>query len=184
MRDTDDQLMLRGAAGDDEAFRLLVARWERPVFVFLERMLGSREEAQDLCQETFLRLVQTAGRYRPEGKFTSLVFRIAGNLARSRLRRRRVLRWLPFESGPSDPPAADPDPQESLERTETRREIREALSRLPDRQRQALVLKLDQELSYAEIAEAMGVTVGSVQMLVHRGMTALRKVLKMKEHRP
>jgi RNA polymerase sigma-70 factor (ECF subfamily) len=180
MRESDDQLMLRGAAGEEDAFGLLVERWERPVFVFLERMLGSREEAQDLCQETFLRLVRTAGRYRPEGRFRSLTFRIAGNLARSRLRRRKILRWLPFEPGPADPPAAGDDPHESLERTEARRAVREAIARLPERQRQALTLKWDQDLSYAEIAEAMGTTVGAVQMLLHRATKALQQELKVR----
>ena len=82
----DDRLMARGGQGDEEAFRLLVTRWERPVFAFLERMLGSREEAQDLGQETFVRVFQQARRYRAAGRFRSWLFRIAGNLARSRLR--------------------------------------------------------------------------------------------------
>ena len=68
---TDDELMARGAGGDERAFQVLVERWERPVFAFLSRMLGSREEAQDVGQETFLRMCREAGRYEPRGQFRS-----------------------------------------------------------------------------------------------------------------
>ena len=86
--------MIRGAEGDDDAFGILVGRWEKRVFGFLEYMLGSREEAQDVTQEAFLRMCQSAATYRPSGQFRSWLFRIAGNLARSRLRRRKILRWV------------------------------------------------------------------------------------------
>ncbi len=174
---TDDQLMIRAAEGDETALRMLVERWERPVFAFLVRMLGSPEEAEDLCQDTFMRMIGSAGRYRPEDKFQSWLFRIAGNLARSRLRRRKILRWLPLANDHHEMPAAGPDPLDELEHGEARTRVRDAISRLPDRQREALILKQYQDLSYQEIADAMGATVGSVQMLLHRAMSALRKDL-------
>ena len=65
--------MRRGAEGDHDAFRVLVERWEKPVFTFLERMMGSREDAQDLGQETFLRMCREAGRYEPSGKFRIMI---------------------------------------------------------------------------------------------------------------
>ena len=77
----DDELMTRGAEGDDAAFGLLVGRWEKRVFAFLERMLGSREEAQDVAQEAFLLMCLHAKDYRATGQFRSWLFRIAGNLA-------------------------------------------------------------------------------------------------------
>jgi RNA polymerase sigma-70 factor (ECF subfamily) len=170
----DDQLMARGARGDEEAFRLLVVRWERPVFAFLERMLGSREEAQDLGQETFIRMFQQAERYRPSGRFRSWLFRIAGNLARSRLRRRRIVKWVSFEPLLHDRPAADETQEDLVLRNERRRAVREALGRLPERQRQALVLRRYQDLSQEEIAEAMNTTVPAVESLLSRAMVALR----------
>ena len=91
---SDDELMMRAAKGDRTAFGILVQRWERPVFAFLARMLASAEEAEDLVQEAFLRVWGHAGRYRPSGQFKSWLFRIAGNLARSRLRRNKVVRWI------------------------------------------------------------------------------------------
>lgn len=173
----DDRLMTDYARGDQNALRILVERWERIVFAFLVRMLGSPEEAEDLCQETFIKLIGAAGRYEPEDKFRSWLFRIAGNLARGRLRRRRILRWLSLSEAQENIPAAGCDPLESLAGRETTDLVRSAVSRLPERQRQALVLKQYHDLSYREIADAMGVTVSSVQMLLHRAMTALRKDL-------
>nr|MBC8426700.1 sigma-70 family RNA polymerase sigma factor [bacterium] len=147
---TDDQLMVRAADGDETALQLLVERWERPVFAFLVRMLGSPEEAEDLCQDTFMRMIGAAGTYRPDGKFRSWLFRIAGNLARSRLRRRKLLRWLPLAGEHQETPAAGPDPLSELESGETRARVRAAVSHLPERQREALILKQYHDLSYQE----------------------------------
>ena len=174
---TDDRLMIDYVGGDKSALRILVERWERQVFAFLVRMLGSPEEAEDLCQDTFMKLINAAKRYQPEGKFQSWLFRIAGNLARSRLRRRKILRWLPLTNEYDNAPSADRSALDTLSGQEEQLAVQAALARLPERQRHALVLKQYQELSYQEIADAMGATVSSVQMLLHRAMTALRKDL-------
>ena len=174
---SDDMLMAQYLQGDEDALRILVQRWERPVFAFLVRVLGSAEEAEDLCQDTFINLIKAAGRYRPEGRFRSWLFRIAGNQARSRLRRRKVLRFLPLSEDYEDTPDPDPDALATLAGREQERIVQNAIMRLPDRQRQALVLKQYQDLSYREIAVAMGTSVSSVQMLLHRAMTALRRDL-------
>jgi RNA polymerase sigma-70 factor (ECF subfamily) len=170
----DDRLMARGAQGDEEAFRLLVTRWERPVYAFLERVLGSREEAQDLGQETFVRVFLQAHRYRATGRFRSWVFRIAGNLARSRLRRRRIVGWVPFDPFRHDRASDEPDAEERALRGERQRAVRAALARLPERQREALVLRRYHDMSQEEIAAAMGTTVAAVESLLSRAMTALR----------
>jgi len=170
----DDQLMARGARGDEEAFRLLVMRWERPVFAFLDRMLGSREEAQDLGQETFVRVFQQAGRYRADGRFRSWLFRIAGNLARSRLRRRKIVGWVPFDPFRHDRASDEPEPEERTLRGERQRAVRAALERLPERQREALVLRRYHDMSQEEIAAAMDTTVAAVESLLSRAMAALR----------
>jgi RNA polymerase sigma-70 factor (ECF subfamily) len=174
---SDDELMVQGAGGQEEAFQVLVERWQTPVFAFMLRMLGSREDAQDLCQETFLRMIRSAGTYRPEGQFRSWLFRIAGNLARSRLRRRKILRWLSFENTGPDPPTTAPDAQQELEREQMRAAVRRAIAKLPDRQRQALILRQYQDLKCGEIADVMGLSNSAVQMLLHRAMLALRKDL-------
>lgn len=173
----DDTLMTDYVQGDENALRILVERWERNVFAFLVRMLGSREEAEDLCQDTFMKLIGAADRYKPEGRFQSWLFRIAGNQARSRLRRRKILKWLPLNDDYDNAPASEPDALDSLEGQEAVDLVRRAVARLPERQRQALVLKQYHDMSYQEIAEAMDASVSSVQMLLHRAMTELRKDL-------
>lgn len=171
---TDDRLMADYAGGDENALRILVERWERPVFAFLVRMLGSPEEAEDLCQDTFIRVIKAADRYQPEGRFQSWLFRIAGNQARSRLRRRKILHWLPLTGDHDDTPTVEPDAHANLAAGESRALVQAAVARLPERQRQALILKQYQDMDYREIAAAMDTTVASVQMLLHRAMTALR----------
>ena len=124
-----------------------------------------------------MKLINSASRYQPEGKFQSWLFRIAGNQARSRLRRRKILRWLPLTDDYDNAPSTERDALDTLSGKEDQLAVQEALARLPERQRQALVLKQYQELSYQEIADAMESTVSSVQMLLHRAMTALREDL-------
>ena len=178
---TDDELMEGVGRGDEEAARLLVERWESTVFAFHLRMVGSREDAQDLGQETFVRLFKHAGRYRPEGRFRSWLFRIAGNLARSHLRRRRILSWVSFSPGQHDSAAVEEYPGSEVEKAETRAAVRRALARLPERQRRAIVLRNYQGLSYREISSAMGVSVPAVEALLRRGMAALGRELSGRE---
>ena len=174
---TDDKLMTDYVEGDEYALRILVERWERKVFAFLVRILGSPEEAEDLCQDTFIKLIKAASRYQSDGKFQSWLFRIAGNQARSRLRRRKILRWLPLTNEYDNAPIQGPDVLDTLVGREERQSVQKAIGRLPERQRQAIILKQYQEMSYQEISEAMDTSVSSVQMLLHRAMTALRKDL-------
>lgn len=173
----DDVLMERVARGDEAAFRILVERWERPVFAFLARMLGSREEAQDLAQETFLRVYGNAARYRGSGRFKSWLFRIAGNQARSRLRRRKVLSWVGLDSGREDLPSAEESAERRVEREDEAARVRRAVSKLPARQREAVALREYEGMSYQEIAEAMNTSASAVESLLHRAVTALRKDL-------
>jgi RNA polymerase sigma-70 factor (ECF subfamily) len=173
---TDDELMVRGAAGNDDAFRILVRRWERPVFAFLDRMLGSREEAQDVAQETFLRVCRNAGRYEGNGRFKSWLFRIAGNLARTRLRRRKIVRWIPFDLARHDL-AGEDAADRGLEAGESGAAVRRALSALPERQREAVLLRHFEEMSHRDIADALETTVSAVESLLHRAMATLRQEL-------
>lgn len=171
---SDDALMARVAQDDRDAFRQLVERWEAPVYAFIERMMGSREEALDVSQETFLRVYTQARRYRPQGQFRSWLFRIAGNLARSGLRRRRIVRWVRFEAPLHDRPAHAVTPESDRARAEARTEVRRALQALPTRQREAVLLRHYADLSHREIAQSMGTTVPAVESLLQRAMVTLR----------
>ncbi|MBK8165229.1 MAG: sigma-70 family RNA polymerase sigma factor [bacterium] len=170
----DDELVARTAAGEEAAFRLLVDRWERDVLAFLTHMTGSRDDAEDLAQETFVRVFRQAGSYRAEGRFRSWLLRIAGNLARSRHRRRRLLKWLPLDLERHDVASATPSADRRLEAEQTADVVRAAIARLPVRQRQALVLHRFQGLRYVEVAEAMGTSLAGVESLIQRALAGLR----------
>lgn len=180
----DDSLMQRTATGDERAFQQLVARWEQPVFAFLMHMLGSVEEAEDLAQDTFVKVYDQAPRYRPEGRFRSWLLRIAGNKARSVLRRRKVLRWVSFDLDRHDQASPGDDPGRSLERQQTTSQVQAAVAELPERQRAAVVLKRFQGLSYKEIAEVLGTTVPGVESLLQRAAATLRRRLEAVDNSP
>ncbi|MEZ4649869.1 MAG: sigma-70 family RNA polymerase sigma factor [Candidatus Eisenbacteria bacterium] len=173
---TDDELMVRGAAGDDRAFQLLVERWQGRVLGYLARVLGSETEAEDVAQETFVKVYASAGSYRPDGRFAGWLFRIARKQARSRLRRKKIARFLPFvgsEHDVSEPPRAEEDRR----RHELREALRVALGSLPARQREAFVLRYDARLGQREIARELGTSVSAVETLLHRAKRALREQL-------
>lgn len=174
LQQDDDTLMARVAAGEEAAFRLLVLRWEAQVRAFLIHMLGSLEEAEDLTQETFIKVHAQAGRYRGEGLFRSWLMRIAGNLARSRLRRRKILGWVRFDPAEHDVTDRGPTPEGNLEARERATMVRAALAALPERQREALVLHRYQGLKYKEIADVMGTSVPGVESLIQRALATLR----------
>jgi RNA polymerase sigma-70 factor (ECF subfamily) len=173
----DDTLMRMTASGDEMAFRDLVARWQQPVYAFLVHMLGSEDDARDLAQDTFLTVWTKASRYRPEGRFRSWLLRIAGNKARSTLRRRKVLRWVGFDRTAHDQPAPGDDPAQALERRDTAARVRAAVATLPPRQREAVVLRRFQGLGYREIAATMDTTVPAVESLLQRAAAALQTML-------
>lgn len=180
---SDDALMAAAARGEEAAFRLLVQRWENQVRAFLIHMLSSVEEAEDLTQDTFVQVFRKADRYQGEGKFQSWLFRIAGNLARSKLRRRKILGWVSFNPDFHDRADHGDNPATQLERKRDAEMVQGAMAQLPQRQRQALVLHRFQGLKYKEIAEAMDVTVPAVESLIQRAMGQLRNILLGKADR-
>jgi len=178
---SDDALIARGASGDREALRLLVERWQGSVFAFAMRMIGSQEESQDLTQEVFVRVCQNAHRYRPTGQFRSWLFRIAGNVVRSQLRRKRILRWVRLDSGIHDRPSPSKAVEKELEEQERKLAVRSAILGLPARQRQAVALRYYENMTYQDVALAMGTSVSAVESLLHRAIAGLRQHLFMKE---
>ena len=184
----DDALVEAAGRGDREALRVLVERWGPRVRAFLQRALASSRDAEDLAQETFLRVHRAAPRYRSQGRFPAWLFRIAGNLARQELRRRKVVFLLlgepasspeeVFASLPAPPSFA---PESALQAEELRRALAWAVSRLPARQRLAVLLRYYEEMSVAAIAEALGTSPHGAESLLARGTRTLRSLLK--QHR-
>jgi RNA polymerase sigma-70 factor (ECF subfamily) len=180
--DEDVRLMLAFRDGDERAFDALFERWAGRVLRFVERMVGEASVAEDLVQETFVRVWGARERYRPEARFSTWLFTIAGNAARNELR--RPFRRAPHDSvaeregGPLEL-AADDAPLDALvDARRTGRGLEAGLAALPERQREALWLRAVEGLSYAEVAVALATTEKSVKALIHRARVALARDAK------
>jgi RNA polymerase sigma-70 factor, ECF subfamily len=180
----DDALMAATAAGDAQAFRILVERWSPRVQAFLVRVLAQRADAEDLTQETFVRVYRASARYAGEGRFAAWLFRIAGNLARGELRRRRVRGWFLGTPAVDDETvlASLPAPRHfeadgPLQDGDTRTALARALARLPERQRLAVVLRYFEDLSVRDTAAALGTSEHAAESLLARAMANLRRRL-------
>jgi len=181
----DDALVAAIGSGDRDALRLLLERWGPRVRAFLQRTLGSTRDAEDLTQETFVRIYGAAARYRPSGRFPAWLFRIAGNLARRELRRRKLIALVlgepatrPEEIFASLPASGAFDPESPLRDAEIRRAMAAALARLPERQRMAVLLRFYEEMPVADIASALGIGTRAAESLLARATRTLRKLLQ------
>jgi RNA polymerase sigma-70 factor (ECF subfamily) len=179
-----DELLRRAQRRQPEALNRLVEIYAARVFGLLYRLTGSRDAAEDLVQETFLRVVRMIGRYQHVGKFESWLFRIAANLARDRARQlgRRELRELDDGARRRDEvraaePSGSADPGQLLLRQEAGRRLAECLERLPEADREIILLRHFSELSFREIAEMLGVPLGTALARAHRALKRLRAEL-------
>jgi RNA polymerase sigma-70 factor, ECF subfamily len=169
-------------AGDQEAFRHLVERYQGAVYNLAYRMLGSAEEAEDAAQEIFVRLYRQLGRYDPGRKFSTWTLAIATNYCIDQLRRRRM-QLVPLENIIPWARARDAGPEGEALSREARDEVQRLLKELPEKYRAPLVLRYWEELSCAEIAEILGVPEGTVKTQIHRARKALGKMLAGAEER-
>jgi RNA polymerase sigma-70 factor (ECF subfamily) len=179
----DDQALIDACrAGKTEAYGVLVRRYQDRLYPTVLRLTGCAEDALDLIQETFLRGYEKLGRFHGDSSFYTWVYRIAINLALSGRRRRKP--WLSLNegrNGESTDPPADPfetDPTVPLEREERERMVQEALNALAPDHRAVVVMKEYDGLRYEEIAEVLGVPVGTVRSRLHRARCDLRERLR------
>lgn len=183
-QDDEQALIARATDGEAEAFGVLVARYEGRLYNFLLRYTGNADTAADLCQEAFLKVFRALPGFRIGSPFKPWLYRVALNTAHSWSRRgvRRELGVdaLPDEHAPlgsttgQQPPASDG----RLERTQQEAAVVQALSRLPEDQREAVVLKFVEDFSYEEMADVLGVRVPALKMRVHRGLARLREIME------
>ncbi len=170
--DPDVLLMLAFQEGDDAAFDQLFKQWAGPLVRYLERMLGDHAGAEELVQETFLRVYRARERYEARARFSTWLYRIATNLALNELKRPRR-RNLHEESDQVVLEARGPDIESRVESKRIGQEVERELERLPERQRMALWLSAAEGHSYAEVAAILDTTEKSVKALVHRARSAL-----------
>jgi RNA polymerase sigma-70 factor (ECF subfamily) len=178
--------MERLAAGHDAALNDLMERHATPVFHFLCRMVGNEDDANDLAQETFVRVFRARASFRTGEKFSTWLFTIAANLARNhfRWRSRHPTVSLDAETGETEQtlsstlPANDPAPNESALTTERAEAVRAAVGKLPEDLREAIVLCEWEELSAAEAAAILEATPKAVESRLYRARQILRERLK------
>ncbi|HEV8631206.1 MAG TPA: sigma-70 family RNA polymerase sigma factor [Thermoanaerobaculia bacterium] len=179
--DPDWELVAAVAGGDRDAFAELVERHHRRLLRVCERLLGDAEEARDAVQEVFLKLLVKAAGFRPRALVSTWLYRIAVNHCLNVLRRRRLRRWVSLspaeeEEGPAlDPAEERADPQRELEARRSWQVVQRAIGALPPSQRAVLVLARFEELSYKEIADTLGITLGAVESRLFRAMRALER---------
>lgn len=174
---SDAELMARVQAGDRAAFADLVDRHKDAVVNYLTRLAGDRDRAEDLAQETFLRLFRTAADYDERGYLRAYLFRIATNLVRSEERRqRRFHLLLPFLRGGRG--HAEPAGPSGVLRRELHRQVSTALADLPLRYRVPLVLHEIEGWAYSDIARELGCREGTVKSRIHRGRQHLKQRLE------
>ena len=180
-----DRLLRRAARHEPEALHALVDMYSGRVYGLLYRLTGSPEIAEDLLQDTFLRLVRRIRDYEHVGKFEPWLFRIAANLARDharKIKRRGSTLTLDGDQRgePGVPEPADPtqtDPGRALLREESARRLGEALRELSEMDREIIMLRHFSELPYAEIAEMLEIPLGTALARAHRAMKRLKTLL-------
>jgi RNA polymerase sigma-70 factor (ECF subfamily) len=187
---SDEQLVALVLAGDRERFAVLVERYKRGISNFISAGVRSPADVADLAQETFLRAYAHLGTFNPGlGKFSTWIYHIARNVVRTYLAKslrrpqtqdfgedRTLENSLPDDSREADPIG-------TVLRSEAESKVRAALRELPERTRSVLSLRYYDNMEYQQIADTMGLSLGNVKTLIHRGKIALAKKLSDREER-
>ncbi len=185
---SDQQVVVFAQEGREDAYRELVKRYERPVYSLIYRMVRDNETAEDLAQETFIKVLNNIDRYRPEFKFSSWLFKIANNLAIDSLRRRRLttisidgaagaatqaeIEATSFEIGDRSENALD-----AMANKELGAAIEVAIAKLRPLYRSCILLRHVDGRSYEEIAQLLDLPLGTVKTYIHRARHELREAL-------
>jgi len=185
---SDQEIVVLARKGKEAAFRELIGRYQRPVLSLIYRIVRDREKAEDLAQETFIKVLNAIERYDPGFKFSSWIFKIAHNTALDHLRRKEPL-TLSLEGSPhattSDEAesssltavADDETPEEYAANRELGTHLDAAIARLRPEYRAAIVLWHHEARPYEEIADIMGLPLGTVKTYIHRARNELRQHL-------
>lgn len=186
---TDQEVVELARKGEEVAYRELLRRYQRPVFSLIYRMVRDRELAEDLAQETFVKVLKALDRYRPEYKFSSWVFKIANNASIDHLRRKE-LDTLSLEGGPD---ATTPErveatalqlgdqaesPLDELEARELGSTIEKAIGCLRPEYRSCIILRHVEGRPYDEIAGILDLPLGTVKTYIHRARAELKECLE------
>jgi RNA polymerase sigma-70 factor (ECF subfamily) len=186
---TDEQLIRALQEGRRDAFDVIVDRYSGQLNSFIYRIVGDAATAEDLLQETFIRLWTNRHSYREIAKFSTWLYTVAGNLAKSELRRKRIRRFLSLSSGGErsldgeeertfELPDESADPEGDYERRFINQRVEEEIKKLPILFREVIILRDIQELSYEEIGSILKIPLGTVKSRVNRARQRLQTKLQ------
>jgi RNA polymerase sigma-70 factor, ECF subfamily len=180
---TDEDLILAFQNGDVTAFEEIVRRYRDPLFNFVVRLLGDAFFSEDIVQETFLRVYRNRHRYHQVAKFSTWIYTIASNLAKTELRRRKVRNFFSISSKGEDEKDYDlvdtsSDIERDVDGVLKSEIILKEINALPFHFKEAVLLRDIQDLSYEEISQILNVPLGTVKSRVNRGRSRLQKRLK------
>ena len=164
----DRKIIERVLKGDTDAFNLLVRQWEKPIYNFIVRMIGDREEAMDLCQEAFMKAYRELDSLKDLDRFSAWLYRIAHNTCFSKLRKDQGKTFVELQ----------PETRSARTPIESRLAVEKALLELPEDQREVVVLKVFQSLKFEEIAAIQGAPVSTVKSRLYMGFEKLRSILE------
>lgn len=172
--DSDEALMARIAAGDEQAFEGLLGRHLDRIHHYLRRLTGCQADSDDLAQETFIRVWLKARSFRPgRVRVTTWLHRIAHNVAVDHLRKAGRAAWIEA----TEPPPDEAGPDALRQQAEERQRLHGALGDLPERQRSAILLRHQQGLSNPDVAAVLGISVRAVESLLSRGRRRLMTLM-------
>ncbi len=173
-RESIKQLVSRAQAGDRDALEDLYLEHFDRIYSYLHLTVGNRHDAEDLTTQTFLRMLESIGRFRwGSAPFSAWLFRIAHNLAMDHFRSRR--RWQPEETVPEPPDMAESSAEEEAMRALSSETMFDLIEQLSDEQRQVLILKFVFDFSNAEAATVLEKSEGAVKSLQHRALASLQR---------
>jgi len=177
---SDAHLVRTYRSGDNDAFETLYRRYERPLFSFILRFVGNRESAEDLIQQTWMKVLKGLPGYRERSKFGSWLFGIANNCCIDHVRgitRKQVNDFVSSEKM-EELPDIDLEPEGSLMQNELNERLHQAILKLPDEQKQVVLLRLYSEMPFKEIARIAGSSLNTVLGRMHYAVRNLRKILQ------
>ena len=166
------ELVALAQKGDQAAYGALVRSHQDRIYRHLLNLTGSREDALELAQEVFIKAWQALPTWRPDAQFHTWVYRIASNAALDVLRRRKVVQFVALEDD-YDAPSQQPGPEAQLQGRQRLRNLDAALARLPAEQREIILLREVEGLSYDELAAALAIDEGTVKSRLARARVAL-----------
>ncbi len=177
---TDDELIDQVRAGDLRSFEELIDRYRNQVFNFVYRILGSRDEAEDILQDAFMKVYQHLPRYKKQSKFSSYLFTIAHNLSMNRVnyRKRSQMKLDTLAQSDREMSVTDRTPDAQLRENEIAIVVHRAIEKLPPKYRAALVLSEFEGFSYKQISDVLNCSVGTVKSRIFRARDLLRGYLK------